>query len=122
MPAPPATYNAFCASVEVLAKVLAIVNVFLIDTLPPTFRFLPIPAPPVTINAPLSVDTELVESKIEIILVVLDPLLVTLCKLLVFQTVTVPVDELTAVSVPAVSVCTPKFVNITLPVDVLTPM
>ena len=104
IPAPPAIYNAFCVNVEVLAKVLAIVTASLTDTLPPTLKFPPMPAPPDTINAPLSVDIELVGSKIETVFVVLDPLLVTLCKSLVFQTVTVPVDELTAVSVPAVRV------------------
>ena len=45
---------------------------------------------------------------IEIVFVVDDPLLVTVCSVLVDQTVTSPVDVDTAVSVPAMILLTPK--------------
>ena len=62
------------------------------------------PTPPVTTNAPVIVDILVEVLVIKIALVVLLPLLVTDCKVLVVHTVTVPVFELTAVSVPAVNV------------------
>ena len=59
------------------------------------------PTPPTTVNAPVSVEVDDVVLITFIALVVVCPLLVTLCKVLVFQIVTIPVDVLTAVSVPA---------------------
>ena len=71
---------------------------------PPMNKLLPIPIPPSTINAPLSVAVVSVRSVILIALFVVAPKSVTVCKLAVDQTVTVPVDLDTAVPVPAVSV------------------
>ena len=72
---------------------------------PPTLNVLPIPTPPATVNAlpifELVLDTVF---RIEIILVVLLPRLVTLCNVLVLQIVMSPAEVLTAVSVPAVIV------------------
>ena len=62
------------------------------------------PTPPATVNAPVVVDTLTEVLLIRIALVVLLPRLVIDCRVLVFHTVIVPVFELTAVSVPAVSV------------------
>ena len=64
----------------------------------------PTPTPPVTCNAPLSVDVAAAAFSITTALVVLLPLSVMLCKVLVFQIVILPVLVLTAVSVPAVIV------------------
>ena len=72
----------------------------------------PIPTPPVTINAPLLVEVALVVLVIDTVLLVVAPLLVIVCKVEVFQTVTTPVDVLTAVSVPAVIVDTPNDPNV----------
>ena len=68
----------------------------------PAYKFPPTPTPPVTVNAPVVVDVELAVFVIPIALVVVAPRLVTLCKVLLFQIVTAPVDELIEVSVPAV--------------------
>ena len=68
---------------------------------PPTFKFPPTPIPPDTINAPEVVLTDEAVLDIVIICVEVAPLLVTDCRVLVFQTVTYPVLVLTAVSVPA---------------------
>ena len=62
------------------------------------------PTPPTTCKAPLLVEVAAVVLVIDTALLVVAPLLVIVCSVLLFQTVTVPVDELTAVSVPAVSV------------------
>ena len=81
------------------------------------------PMPPLTTNAPELVEVELVVLSIDIALVVIAPLLVTDCNVLVFHTVIVPVFELTAVSVPAVNVCTPKLLIVKLvcvPVDTIS--
>ena len=75
---------------------------------PPTCKLLPIPTPPTTVNAPLLVEVDDVVFNIETAIVVNDPLLVTLCNVLVFQIVTTPVEVLTAVSVPAIIAPTPK--------------
>ena len=60
--------------------------------------------PPATWRAPELAEVDEVASVMLIRLVVVKPLSVTVCKLLVFHTVTVPVFELTEVSVPAVNV------------------
>ena len=62
------------------------------------------PTPPVTVNAPVSVELASVTLLIDIALVVLLPLSLTVCSVLVFQIVTAPVLVLTAVSVPAIMV------------------
>ena len=62
----------------------------------------PIPTPPDTINAPVSVDVLDVVFVIDTTLVVVLPLSVTLCNVLVFQMVILPVLVEIAVSVPAV--------------------
>ena len=80
----------------------------------------PIPTPPTTCNAPLLVALAAVVFVIDTALLEVAPRLVIVCNVLSFQTVTVPVDELTLVSVPAVNVCTPMLVTITLPVLALT--
>ena len=67
----------------------------------------PMPTPPTTCKAPVFVEVALVELVIDTALLVVAPLLVIVCSVLVFHTVTAPVDVLTAVSVPAVSVLTP---------------
>ena len=72
-----------------------------------TFKLSPIPTPPTTCNAPVLVEVELVALVIDIALLVVAPLLVTLCNVPVFHIVTAPVDVLTAVSVPAVIADTP---------------
>ena len=72
-----------------------------VTTWPPTYRLPPIPTPPATCRAPESVETEFVVLANSIALVVLLPLSVTLCKVLVFQIVILPVLVLIAVSVPA---------------------
>ena len=59
------------------------------------------PVPPVTINAPVVVPVLDDTFVILIALFVVAPLPVTVCKVLVFHTVTFPVLVLTAVSVPA---------------------
>ena len=81
----------------------------------------PIPAPPATVNAPVVVEVAVVKFVIEIALVVVAPLLDTESNVLVFHTITVPVFELTLVSVPAVNVCTPKLIipkEVAVPVDI----
>ena len=89
-------------------KVLAVVSTRApLSNTAPAYKLPPTPAPPATVNAPVVVDVAEVALVILIALVVVKPLSVTVCKLLVFHTVTVPVFALTAVSVPAVSVCTP---------------
>ena len=55
-----------------------------------------------TCSAPLFVEVEDVLLVIETLLLVAAPRSVTLCRVLVFQTVTIPDDVLTAVSVPAI--------------------
>ena len=62
----------------------------------------PTPTPPATTNAPVIV--EVLDNVLEILiaLVVVCPLSVTLCNVLVFHIVMLPVEVLTAVSVPAV--------------------
>ena len=67
----------------------------------PTYKSPPIPTPPVIVNAPVVVPVAAVVLVILIALFVVAPLPVTVCKVLVFQTVTLPVLVLTAVSVPA---------------------
>ena len=60
------------------------------------------PAPPATVNAPVVVEKLADVLLTLILLVVVNPLLVTLCKVLVFHIVIAPVLVLIAVSVPAV--------------------
>ena len=87
-------------------------------TLPAT----PIPPPLPTISAPLVEVVGFVALLIVTALVVTAPRLVRDCKVPVFQTVRVPVEPLTAVSVPAVNVWTPKLVSaMLLPLAALTP-
>ena len=62
------------------------------------------PTPPCTLNAPVFVEVVSVSLLIKIALFVVAPKSVTVCKLAVDQTVTVPVDLDTAVPVPAVRV------------------
>ena len=84
---------------------------------PPTYKFLPMPTPPVTINAADCVDVALVLLDMVIIRLVLDPLEVTVCNVLLFHTVILPVDVLTEVSVPAANVSTPVLEIVIAPVD-----
>ena len=73
---------------------------------PPTYKLPPIPTPPITCRAPVTVEVAAAVFVILMTLVVVEPLLVKLCSVLVFHTVTIPVDVLTAVSVPASIVLT----------------
>ena len=89
-------------------------------TVPPTYTPPLTPTPPDTVSAPVAVLVLPVALVMFMALVVVCPRSVTVCKLLVFHTVIVPVLLLTTVSVPAVSVNTPKFVTVKLtfvPVD-----
>ena len=97
-----------------------------VDVLP-TYNPPAIAAPPLTINAPSVVELAEVAFVIVILLFVLAPLFVTVCSVLVFQTVTVPVLLLIAVSVPAVNVCTPKLtivnaVDVPVEIKLVIPM
>ena len=67
----------------------------------PTYKLPPIPTPPVTVNAPEVVEVDDVVFVIPTALLVVAPRVVIVCKVLVFQIVTLPVAVLTAVSVPA---------------------
>ena len=106
---------------EILVEVVAIpLNVP--NIVPPTYKFSPMPTPPTTVNAPVVVDVDDVVFNTDTATVVDEPLLVTLCSVPVFHTVIVPVFALTAVSVPAVNVCTPKLAIVKLvkvPVDTI---
>ena len=55
-------------------------------------------------------------------LLVIPPLVVTLCNVLMLLTVMLPVVALREISVPLVNDVTPKLVNVTVPVLELTPM
>jgi hypothetical protein len=79
---------------------------------PPTFKLPPIPTPPITVNAPVLVDVDDVVVLIDMALVVVAPRLVIDCSVLVFQTVTAPVEVDIAVSVPAVTDVTPNCDNV----------
>ena len=72
----------------------------LLYTSSPTHNAPPIPTPPVTTNEPVEVLVAEVELVILIAISVEFPKTVTVCKLAVLQTVTSPVDVLTAVPVP----------------------
>ena len=120
MPTPPATTNApvsveFAAVVlyvDIISSVTKNVVVTVVSCisnswaiiLPPTYKSPPIPTPPLTINPPVLVEVEFVLFVIDMTLSVVAPRSVTLCNVLVFQIVIVPVLLLTAVSVPAVIV------------------
>ena len=92
--------------VELLAVKFVAVK-FCNTALPPTYKLPPIPTPPVTFNAPESVDVACVLLEIVIALFVVAPRPVTVCSVDVFQTTITPVVVDTAVSVPAMSVLTP---------------
>ena len=66
----------------------------------------------------MSVDA--VSFVIEITLVVVAPREVIVCRVLVFQTTTDPVEVDTAVSVPALKLNTPVLTMVTIPLFVLT--
>jgi hypothetical protein len=68
----------------------------------------PMPTPPATVSAPVVLLTLTAVFAIDMVLVVVAPRLVIDCSVLVFQINTLPVDVVTAVSVPAVSLLTPK--------------
>ena len=68
---------------------------------PPTYKSLPIPTPPVTINAPVSVELAVVALVTVMARFVVLPRSVTLCNVLVFHTVIYPLLVVIAVSVPA---------------------
>ena len=91
-------------NVPVLATTLPIC-VFCIP--PPAYNAPPIPTPPTTVNAPVAVFVAVVELLILIAEVVVEPLLVTVCNVLVFEIVTAPVLVLIEVSVPATILPTP---------------
>ena len=84
-----------------------------------TYNVPPIPTPPATVNAPVIVEVEDAVFAMLIALVVVEPLLDIDSSVLVFQTRIVPTLLLTTVSVPAVSVCTPR---LTIPKEVAVPV
>ena len=91
--------------------------------LPVTYKLDPIPTPPCTYKALAETVVVLAVALVIVTaLLVVDPRLVTVCSVLSFHTITVPVELLTLVSVPAVNVWTPKLVIVTVPVLALTPI
>ena len=109
-PTPPLTTNA-PEFVPVDGAVLVIVSVPARLILPPTYKSLPIPTPPVTWTAPVFGLDDVCVFVNETMLLVVAPLFVIDCKVLVFHTTILPEVELTTVSVPAVRLSTPVFVN-----------
>jgi hypothetical protein len=82
-------YSAYATNKElVLANVRT--RLLLLYITPPTYKSPPMPTPPATVNAPESVDVELVLLVTEILLLVVFPLSVTDWRLLVFQIVMLP--------------------------------
>jgi hypothetical protein len=82
-------------------------NILVAVSIPPTFKLPCIPTPPVTVNAPDVVVRLAVALVMLIALLVVAPLVVTVCKVLVLNTVTAPELVVTAVSVPAKMLLTP---------------
>ena len=79
---------------------------------PPTYTSPPMPTPPRTCSAPVLVEVDAVLLVIETLLLVTAPRLVTLCRVLVFHTTTAPIEDDTAVSVPAVIELTAKLLMV----------
>ena len=87
-------------------------------SVPPTYRFLPMPTPPVTFNAPVIVELASVVLERAIACVLLAPRPVTVSNVLVTLIETlVPVLALTVVSVPLATLITPKLLTVNVTVE-----
>ena len=117
----PVALPRFCVAPSNV-RVDVTVNEVVITADPATRKSPPTATPPVTTNAPVLTEVAWVAFVICIALLDALPLEVIVCSVELFQIVIVPVAAETEVSVPAVSVCTPRLVKTTEPVDVLTPI